>query len=255
MEEQVNNKRALITGFSSGIGFCYAKYLSERGWHLDLISQNEDRSNKALQLLNKHNCIAHILDLRKQGSINHIIENLQTPDLIVANAGIAINGAIGKNTNEDIHNANYLMFEGVVALIENFIPKMKIQQSGRIVIISSIGALVPMPKSSIYSAIKAGIYAYGKSISEELKYNNISITVSLPGYVKTNIHKRSGLGHLERQIPSWMWVSPEQVVKETEAASLKGKTKIIPGKLYRFISPFLNLKITQMLWNIINTRR
>ena len=71
---------------------------------------------------------------------------------------------------------------------------MKIQQSGRIVIISSIGALVPMPKSSIYSAIKAGIYAYGKSISEELKNDNISITVSLPGYVKTNIHKRSGLG-------------------------------------------------------------
>ena len=52
-----------------------------------------------------------------------------------------------------------------------------------------------------------------------------------------------------------MWVSPEQVVKETEAASLKGKTKIIPGKLYRFISPFLNLKIMQMLWKIINIRR
>ena len=94
-----------------------------------------------------------------------------------------------------------------------------------------------------------------KKLDSKYKNDNISITVSLPGYVKTNIHKRSGLGHLERQIPSWMWVSPEQVVKETEDASLKGKTKIIPGKLYRFISPFLNLKIMQMLWKIINIRR
>ena len=85
--------------------------------------------------------------------------------------------------------------------------------AGRIVIISSIGAITPMPKSSIYASAKAGVYAYGRSLNEELREKDVSVTVSLPGYVRTNAHRRAGLTHLETQIPEWMWVTPEQVVK------------------------------------------
>ena len=45
-------KKALLTGFSSGIGFAYAKYLASNGWHLDLVSQNKERSLSALEDLN-----------------------------------------------------------------------------------------------------------------------------------------------------------------------------------------------------------
>jgi short-subunit dehydrogenase len=55
---------------------------------------------------------------------------------------------------------------------------MKEKDSGRVVIISSIGALIPMPKSSIYAAVKSGIYSYGRSINEELENTNVSVTVS-----------------------------------------------------------------------------
>ena len=65
---------------------------------------------------------------------------------------------------------------------------------GRIVIISSIGAITAMPKSSIYSSIKSGIHSYGRSIASELKSKNISVTISMPGYVKTNAHKKIVLG-------------------------------------------------------------
>lgn len=247
-------KRALITGSSTGIGFEYARYLSNKGWDLDLISQHKTRSMESKKKLSCEKAQFHIFDLGKKDSINSIINNFKTPDLIVANAGIAINGAIGDIKQDEKEYYYYLMCGGVIDLIEGFIPKMLHKKNGRIVIISSIGAKVSMPKSSLYSSIKAGIYAYGKSVSTELKNQNISVTVSLPGYVKTEAHERAGLDHLLKKVPKWMWVTPEQVVMETEKASLKGKLEIIPGKVYKIVKPFLNLKIAVSIWKMITKR-
>ena len=247
-------KRALITGSSTGIGFEYARYLSNKGWDLDLISQHKTRSMESKKKLSCEKAQFHIFDLGKKESINSIINNFETPDLIVANAGIAINGAIGDIKQDEKEYYYYLMCGGVIDLIEGFIPRMLHKKNGRIVIISSIGAKVSMPKSSLYSSIKAGIYAYGKSISTELKNQNISVTVSLPGYVKTEAHERAGLDHLLKKVPKWMWVTPEQVVMETEKASLKGKLEIIPGKVYKIVKPFLNLKIAVSIWKMITKR-
>ena len=121
-------------------------------------------------------------------------------------------------------------------------------------IISSIGAKVSMPKSSLYSSIKAGIYAYGKSVSTELKNQNISVTVSLPGYVKTKAHERVGLNHLKDKVPWWMWVSAKQVVMETEKASIKGKADVLPGKVYKLVRPFLNFNSAVRVWRKITKR-
>ena len=247
-------KRALITGSSTGIGFEYARYLSNKGWDLDLISQHKSRSMESKKKLSCEKAQFHIFDLGKKDSINSIINNFETPDLIVANAGIAINGAIGDIKQDEKEYYYYLMCGGIIDLIEGFIPKMLHKKNGRIVIISSIGAKVSMPKSSLYSSIKAGIYAYGKSVSTELKNQNISVTVSLPGYVKTEAHERAGLDHLLKKVPKWMWVTPEQVVMETEKASLKGKLEIIPGKVYKIVKPFLNLKIAVSIWKMITKR-
>tara|TARA_B100001758_G_C18252428_1_gene526551 strand:+ start:99 stop:851 length:753 start_codon:yes stop_codon:yes gene_type:complete len=248
------SKKALITGSSTGIGFEYAKYLSKEDWDLDLISQHEDRSLESKRKLSYDRAQFHIFDLGLKKSINSIIDNLDVPDLIVANAGIAINGAIGDIKQDERDYFYYLMCGGVIDLIEGFIPRMIEKGSGRIIIISSIGAKTSMPKSSLYSSIKAGIYAYGRSISTELRDQNISVTVSLPGYVRTQAHERSGLDHLLRKVPDWMWINPEQVVKETEEASIKGKVEIIPGKVYKIVKPFLNLKIATKIWKMITKR-
>jgi len=248
-------KKALLTGFSSGIGFAYAKHLANNGWHLDLVSQNKERSLSALEDLNYDHCSVHSCNLSSSDELHNLMKEISTPDLLIANAGIGINGSVGKNSSRDIQDATYLMFGGVIGLIEYFLPKMKEKNSGRVVIISSIGALIPMPKSSIYAAIKSGIYAYGRSLNEELENTNVSVTVSLPGYVRTNIHQRSGLEHLTRKIPNWMWVSADKVVTETEKASIKGKSRIIPGFLYRITSIFFNLKITKIIWKTFNARK
>ena len=246
--------RALITGASSGIGYAYAKHLSKEGWILDLISENAERSIRSKEALDYPDANFYLADLSKKSSIKEIISSYETPDLIVANAGIAINGSIGKLNESQKEDAYYLMCGGIIDLIEGFAPKMIKKGNGRIVIISSIGAITAMPKSSIYSSAKAGIYMYGKSISAELENKGISVTVSLPGYVETEAHKKAGLDHLKSKVPSWMWISADKVVDQTEKASKRGKSEIIPGIVYKLTKPFLKFNAAINVWRLITKK-
>ena len=247
-------KKALITGASSGIGLEYAKYLNQHGWSLDLVSNNEERSKTARDFFQGTDTNYYHYDLSKQDSVLELLNEIDCPDLIVANAGIAMMNKAGDSSSLQRDELYYLLCGGVIDLIEGLIPRLKEKKAARIVIISSIGAITPMPKSSLYASAKSGIYSYGRSIGEVFRANNISVTISLPGYVKTNAHKRAGLDHLESKIPFWMWVSAEKVVKITERASKSGKSEVIPGLAYKLIKPFLGMHLTSRVWKFLNKR-
>ena len=248
-------KKALITGASSGIGFEYAKYLNQNDWSLDLISHSDERSKKAREFFqnNNNNNYFHF-DLSKKDSILELLEKVDCPDLVVANAGITMMSKAGESTSLQRDELYYLLCGGVIDLIEGLVQRLKEKDDSRIVIISSIGAVTPMPKSSLYASAKSAIYSYGRSVGEELADDNVSVTISLPGYVKTNAHKRAGLDHLEKKIPFWMWVSAEKVVRTTEKASRAGKSTVFPGLAYKLVRPFLGMKITSKVWKILNKR-
>jgi len=245
---------ALITGFSSGIGLAYAKHLASRGWDLHLVSFDESRAEMGLKELNYPNTNVYLHDLSKPESIKELTKIIPTPNLLVANAGITKYGEAGTLTSNEKLNLFYLLCNGVIDLIESYLPEMEKKDDARIIIISSIGAITPMPKSSIYAAAKSAIHSYGESLSRELRKKSITVTVSLPGYVRTKAHKRAGLDHLIKKVPSWMWIEADQVVKETEKASLKGKTIIIPGLVYKLVRPFLKMSMANSLWNRITRR-
>ena len=247
-------KKALITGASSGIGFEYARYLNRNGWSLDLVSYSEERSKKAREFFQDNNNNYYHLDLTKKKSILELLEKIDCPDLVVANAGITMMSKAGESSSLQRDELYYLLYGGVIDLIEGLVPSLKEKDSSRVVIISSIGAITPMPKSSLYASAKSGIYSYGRSIGQELANNNVSVTISLPGYVKTNAHKRAGLDHLEKKIPFWMWISAEKVVRITEKASKAGKSSVFPGLAYKLVKPFLGMEITSKAWKILSKR-
>ena len=245
---------ALITGGSSGIGLAYARYLDSLGWSLDLAAQSQDRILGAVALL-QGKAGTHSLDLASPHGVVQLTKAVKVPDLLIANAGITRTGSVGALSQFESAQLQYLLCGGVIDLVQWAAPVMKSRGHGRIIIISSIAAETPMPNSSVYASAKTGVTAFGRSIHEELKPHGVSVTISLPGYVRTNIHERAGLNHLRQQVPNWMWLDPEQVVKETELASLAGRPTIIPGIVYRMTRPFLGSKAANAAWRALTKRR
>lgn len=245
---------ALVTGGSSGIGLAYARYLDDLGWTLDLAAQSEGRLVDAVGSL-RGKAGMHSLDLASPDGVVELTETVQVPDLLIANAGITRTGSVGALSQIESAQLQYLLCGGVIDLVQWAAPVMKSRGQGRIIIISSIAAETPMPNSAIYASAKTGVTAFGRSIHEELKPYGVSVTTSLPGYVRTNIHERAGLNHLSQQVPNWMWLDPDQVVKDTELASLAGRATIIPGIVYRMTRPFLGSKAANAAWRALTKRR
>ena len=135
-------------------------------------------------------------NLALPSGVAEITRHSAVPDLLIANAGITRSAVVGSLSARESSELQYLLCGGVIDLVQWAAPVMKQRGSGRIIIISSIASETPMPKSAIYASAKAGITAFGRSIHRELKPYGVSVTVSLPGYVKTNIHARAGLQHL-----------------------------------------------------------
>ena len=246
-------KSALITGGSSGIGLAYARHLDRFGWSLHLVAQSRSRLAGAAEMLKSETDI-HVLDLSSPEGVRQLTKDAPVPDLLVANAGITLTGSVGTLTQSATAQLQYLLCGGVIDLVQWAAPVMKSRGHGRIVIISSIAAETPMPNSAIYASAKTGVTAFGRSVHGELIGHGVTVTTSLPGYVRTNIHERAGLSHLKRQVPNWMWLDPEQVVKETEQASLAGRETVIPGLVYRMTRPFLGSKLANAAWRTLTKR-
>ena len=97
MQGLKQNKRpvALVTGFSSGIGLAYTKYLAENNWELELIAQNSEKAKKAFESLSYPHSRYHLCDLSKPEDLDNVVKAIKAPNLIVANAGITKYGAAG----------------------------------------------------------------------------------------------------------------------------------------------------------------
>ncbi len=186
------SKVAVVTGASSGIGLATAKALTSRGYKVYGLNRS-DASEPDVTFIK-----TDITDESSVASaINEVIKQDGKIDILINNAGSGISGAVEFTETEDTVKLFNVNFFGAVRVSKAVIPYMREQGSGRIVNISSVAAVTPIPFQTYYSASKSAILSYSMALANELSPFGITVTAVLPGDIRTGFtaaRKKSEFG-------------------------------------------------------------
>ena len=218
------NKVAFITGGTRGIGKEIALELSNNGFDIAInyISENEEnieilrnqlKENGAKSFFVKGD-VSNFEDCEKM--TEEIIKEFGKIDVLVNNAGITRDGLILRMKKEDFNSVINVNLVGTFNVTRNVIPYMVKQKSGRIISLASVVGVAGNAGQTNYSASKAGIIGFTKSLAKEVASRNILVNAVAPGFIDTNmtsVLSDSVKENIYAQIPLRRMGSPREVAK------------------------------------------
>lgn len=176
----MNQKIAVVTGASKGIGLSIAKRLVGEGYTVFGLSRKqgdlESVKWKACDISNSENV---------EQIFQEIIEETGRIDLLVCNAGMGISGAVEFTSASDYGRQMEVNFTGTVNCATQVLPVMREQRMGKILFISSLAAIFPLPFQSFYSASKAAVNAFSDALGIELRPFGVETSTIMLNDVKT----------------------------------------------------------------------
>lgn len=188
------NKVAFITGGTRGIGKQTAITLAKNGFDIAL---NYRKENVALENVKKEIEQVGVNFLGVQGDVSiyedcekmvkKIIETFGQIDVLVNNAGITKDNLIMRMKTEDFEDVININLIGTFNITKNVVPYMMKKRCGRIINLSSIVGISGNAGQSNYSASKAGIIGFTKSLAKELGSRNILVNAIAPGFIETQM--------------------------------------------------------------------
>lgn len=216
----LNHRHAVITGGAQGIGLSVATRLRASGASVSLWDRDAEVLKSALDQLQGEGTISsEIVDVSNVESVNAATENAILKhgkiDILVASAGIA--GPNHKTWEYPIDAWKQVMdinLTGVFLCCRAIVPHMLHQNYGRIVNISSIAGKEGNATASGYSASKAGVIAFTKSLGKETALNNIAVNCITPAAAKTRIFDQVTQEHIDfmlSKIPRGRFLKVDEV--------------------------------------------
>ena len=247
----MQNRYALITGATSGIGYELAKLFAEDSYNLILVARSEDQlisvSNQLMQDFNI-DVIAVKKDLFEASAAREIYELVRDKgieiDVLVKNAGQGQWGRFADTSLERDLDIIQLNIASLLSLTKYFLPSMLARNEGKILQVGSEAGTTPIPLLAVYAATKAFVLSFSTALADELQDTNITITVLLPGATDTDFfHKaeqEGTVGYREDKL-----ASPEAVARDGYEALMSGENKIVSGaktKMHVLMNDLLGAK-------------
>lgn len=188
------DKCALITGATRGIGKQIAITLAKQGYNIALNyrKENEELENTkkkiekiGVQVLAVKGDVANFENC--ENFVKQVIERFGQIDVLVNNAGITKDMLLMRMKKEDFEQVIDTNLVGTFNVTKNVVPYMMKARSGRIINISSVVGISGNAGQTNYSASKAGIIGFTKSLAKEIASRNILVNAVAPGFIETNM--------------------------------------------------------------------
>lgn len=178
----------LLTGASAGIGKSAAEQLMNKGNIVYGASRSggEAKENKE----NGGKIIPVIMDVNDEDGIKKVIQQIINEqgriDAVVCNAGNGIAGSIEDTSIEEAKYQFETNFFGVLKTIQACLPVFRNQNYGKIITVSSVAGIIPIPFQAFYSSVKAALLIFMNALALEVKPYGIQCSTILPGDTKTD---------------------------------------------------------------------
>jgi short-subunit dehydrogenase len=235
----MNEKRALVTGASSGIGHVFAKELAKENYIVTGVARGEDKLKSIFQELGAgHNYM--VADLANPAELGKIEEELVDSkyDLLVNNAGYAIYDRFENVPLARHENLMYLNMNSLVRLSYKFLQTAVVGDA--LVNVSSALSRLSYPGGAIYCGTKGFVTCFTESLWYEYKAKGIYVMALLPGATRTNFHNVA-FGDDSKKLPDRLAYQPEVVVSEALKTLKKRKLpSYISGPRYRYLTSFVS---------------
>lgn len=183
----LENKTILVTGASSGIGRATAIECSKMGAKLIITARNEERLKETLKQLDGEEHQYIVADLTKQDDIDCLVNNIQSVDGLVNNAGLGSTRPIRFVKQDKLELVFKINTFSCILLVKELLRRKKLKKGGSLVFTSSIASFYNTPGNSVYAASKAAITSYMRSCAVELAHMKIRSNAVHPGMVETEL--------------------------------------------------------------------
>lgn len=186
MDLKLNNKTALVTGSTAGIGYSIARQLLAEGAAVTINGRTQKRVDEAVKSLSATGKVSGIAaDFSKAEEIDRLLEQLPQVDILVNNVGIFEPKAFEKIPDEDWFHFFTVNVMSGVRLSRHYFPEMLRKNWGRILFISSESS-IHIPQEMIhYGMTKTAQLAISRGLAELTKGTNVTVNAVLPGPTKS----------------------------------------------------------------------
>ena len=207
----LSDQVAIVTGASQGLGLAMAAELARCGAKVACVARNAEKLAATVAAIEEAGgqAAAFTCDVKDRTSIDETVdavcEKWERLDILVNNAGVTRDTLLPRMSDEEWGDVITTNLTGAFLFSRAASRVMMRQRYGRIINISSVSGLIGNPGQTNYSASKAGLIGFSRSLSRELAGRKVTVNAVCPGFIESDMTKTLGdamLSEAKKRIPA-----------------------------------------------------